>query len=59
MGRARIAAVLGQHERAVQLLREAISQGFRWDFRWGGHLETDFESLRDYEPFQELVKVKG
>ncbi len=54
--RARIAAVLGERDRAVALLREAFAQGQQ--FAWFWH-STYFESLRDYPPFQELMRPKG
>ena len=55
--RARIAAVLDERERAVNLLQDAISQGQAY-FRL--HLDFDLvEPLRDYPPFQELLRPKG
>ena len=59
--RSRIAAVLGDRERAVSLLREALAAGQR---QFGAsqywiHAVMDFESLVDYPPFQELVRPKG
>ncbi len=59
--RARIAAVLGDRESAVRLLREAIAAGspyFRGSQFWL-HSVIDFESLSDYPPYQELVRPKG
>jgi tetratricopeptide (TPR) repeat protein len=55
--RARIAAVLGEHERAVNLLKEAFAQGSSYGAIW--HLYLDFASLQDYPPFQELMRPKG
>ena len=52
---ARIASLLGEKERAVMMLREALSQG-RWYTQL--HADMDLEPLRDYPPFQELVKPK-
>ncbi len=52
-----IAAVRGEREQAVELIREALAQGFAWD-AWI-HREPDFEALRDYPPFQELLRPKG
>ena len=52
-----IAAVRGQREQAVDLIREALAQGFSWNI-WV-HREPDFESLRDFAPFQELLRPKG
>ena len=54
--RARIAALLGEPEKAVNLLNESFAQGNRF----GAYVHTtiDFESLRDYEPFIELMRPK-
>jgi tetratricopeptide (TPR) repeat protein len=54
--RARIASVLGEKERAVLLLQDAFVQGLVY----GSYLrqEMDFEPLRSYKPFQELLKPK-
>ena len=54
--RACIAAVQGEKESAIGLLREAIGQGVDY---WWLYWEPDFESLRDYPPFKELIKPKG
>ena len=56
--RARIAALLGDKEGAVNMLGEAIKQGYAYSdilcpTPWG------FESLQDYPPFQQLMKPKG
>jgi tetratricopeptide (TPR) repeat protein len=60
--RARIAALLGDHDLAVDLLREAISQGLMpLDLAQGLgyamwlHRDIDFESLRSYPQFQSLI----
>ncbi len=53
---ARIAAVLGERDRAVTLLQEARAQGHVDD--WHTPI-IDFESLRDYPPFQEFMRPKG
>jgi serine/threonine protein kinase/tetratricopeptide (TPR) repeat protein len=55
--RARIAAVLGERDRAVALLRDSFLQGVRMLVYL--HTDPDFESLWDYPPFQELIKPKG
>jgi len=54
--RARIAALLGDKEGAVSLLRQAIKQGFSY-----ANLQSivDFESLAGYPPFVQLMKPKG
>jgi tetratricopeptide (TPR) repeat protein len=54
--RARLAAVLGERERAVDLLRAALAQGLV--FSLGIHDAPEFDSLREYPPFQELVRPK-
>jgi tetratricopeptide (TPR) repeat protein len=73
--RARIAAVLGDREEAVDLLVRAFAQGVKfhpsdwitgfndesfgaWHHVWL-HSEAEFESLRDYPPFRELIRPKG
>jgi hypothetical protein len=53
--RARLAAVLGERDRAVALLREAFTQGTPY---YRTHAERDFEGLRGYEPFDALVRPK-
>ena len=55
--RACIASLLGEKGQAVSLLRDALSQGRPY----GPNLlnDMDFESLRDYKPFQDLLKPKG
>ncbi len=55
--RASIAAVLGERERAVALLQDALAQGSGYSV-WI-HRNIDFESVRDYPPFQELMRPKG
>ena len=62
--RARIAAVLGDRDRAVALLRDAIGQGISCVYHFSGltevcHRDIDFESLRGYAPFDELMRPKG
>jgi serine/threonine protein kinase len=54
--RARIAALSGDQERAVMLLREAFAQGAAYGITW--HRDPDLESLRDYGSYKELMKVK-
>jgi tetratricopeptide (TPR) repeat protein/tRNA A-37 threonylcarbamoyl transferase component Bud32 len=55
--RSGIAAVLGDRQQAVELLRSAINEGTYFGI-WL-HRDPDFESLRDYPPFQELMRPKG
>jgi tetratricopeptide (TPR) repeat protein len=54
--RARIAAVLGDKEGAVNLLRQATKEGYNYDDL---HPCEDFESLADYPPYIQLMKPKG
>jgi tetratricopeptide (TPR) repeat protein len=55
--RARIAALLGDHEQAVALLRAAYGEGRRW---WLDlHFEPDLAPLRDLPSFRELLRPKG
>jgi tetratricopeptide (TPR) repeat protein len=55
--RARIASLLGEKDEAVALLRDAFAQGYR--FSISVHRDPDFEPLRDYPPYQELLRPKG
>jgi tetratricopeptide (TPR) repeat protein/tRNA A-37 threonylcarbamoyl transferase component Bud32 len=55
--RACIHALLGEHAEAVRLLQESLQQGCIFiDYM---HCDMDLEPLRDYPPFQELLKPKG
>jgi tetratricopeptide (TPR) repeat protein len=54
--RARIHALLGDREAAVDLLQSAILQGMDFSYL---HADLAFASLHDYGPFQELLKPKG
>jgi tetratricopeptide (TPR) repeat protein len=54
--RARIAALLGDKEAAVNLLRQATKQGYAYS---DIHPTEDFESLADYPPYIQLMKPKG
>jgi tetratricopeptide (TPR) repeat protein len=54
--RARIAALLGDKEGAVSLLRQAIKQGYAY---LNIDPTEDFESLADYPPYVQLMKPKG
>jgi tetratricopeptide (TPR) repeat protein len=54
--RARLAALRGDRERAVTLLRKAFDLGLRG--RMFLHLDPDFEGLRDYPPYRELIRPK-
>jgi hypothetical protein len=54
--RARMAALLGDREKAVALLRLAFERRLRG--RMFIHADPDFESVRDYPPYQELMRVR-
>ena len=54
--RACIAALLGESRQAVALLNEAFAQGR--DFGVYVHRDMDLESLRNFKPFQELLRPK-
>ncbi len=58
MWRSGIAAALGDGENAVALLRQAWAEG-REPFPPGLSWWVTFEPLRDYPPFQELIRPKG
>ncbi len=55
---AEIAALLGERERAVNLLGEAFERGTHFGGLWI-HMSEPFWSLRGYAPFEELVRPKG
>jgi len=55
--RAGIHALLGEPAEAVNLIQESFDQGN--GFGVYIHREIDFELLRDYSPFRELLKPKG
>ncbi len=55
--RARIAALLGEKRRAVELLHRAQSNG--WPFNIWHHVELDFAPLADYQPFQQFLAPDG
>jgi tetratricopeptide (TPR) repeat protein/TolB-like protein len=65
--RAAIAAQLGEREKAVTLLLEASAEGAAVEFLasqgllrgHGLHSDYYFEPLRDYPPFQEMLRPKG
>jgi len=54
--RSRIAALLGDKEAAVNLLRQATKEGYPYP---NLHPCEDFESLADYPPYIKLMKPKG
>jgi tetratricopeptide (TPR) repeat protein len=55
--RAQIAAVLGDKQAAMDLLRDAAAQGYPYSLTL--HQNVDFESLRGYAPFDEFMRPKG
>ena len=55
--RAKIAAVLGEEDHAVELLGQAFAEGM--SFTLAIHQDSAFEGMRDYPPFQDLLKPKG
>jgi hypothetical protein len=54
--RARIAAVLGESERAITLLRQAFDEG---QLYINVHDDVDLRSLRGSPAFQDLVRPRG
>jgi tetratricopeptide (TPR) repeat protein len=58
MWRSMIAGALGDGESAVALLRQALAEGQRHPPPWS-HAWIAFEPLREYPPFQELMRPKG
>ena len=54
--RARLAALRGDRDEAVRLVRQALQHGLRGVMFL--HLDPDFESLRDYPPYRELIRPK-
>jgi TolB-like protein len=56
LGLARVAALQGHRDEAVALLRKALDRAVERHFL---HIDPDFESLRDYPPYQELMRPKG
>jgi len=57
--KSRIAAVSGDKEMAVQLLCTSFSQGLHmWGYDIPAYEAVEYESLRDYKPFQDLIKPK-
>jgi DNA-binding winged helix-turn-helix (wHTH) protein/TolB-like protein/tetratricopeptide (TPR) repeat protein len=53
-GRSRIAALIGEPERAVELLRDALALGLPYGLML--HDEPDFELIRGHEAFVELLQ---
>ena len=57
IGRAGIAAQLGDRDRAIHLIQQAVSAGFS-GYGWI-HINPDFEPLWDDPEFQEILRPKG
>jgi serine/threonine protein kinase len=55
--RAKIAALLGQRDIAIRLLRDAVAQGEMQALRM--REDSDLLGLRDYPPFETLVRPVG
>ncbi|NIR10741.1 MAG: hypothetical protein GTN82_35420 [Candidatus Aminicenantes bacterium] len=53
---ARIASLLDEKQRAVELLKESFAQGMI--YRIDLHREIDFEPIKDFPPFKELIQPK-
>ncbi len=54
---ARIAAAMGERQRAVELLARAFEEGLHFDAEY--HTDGEWESLWGYPPFEELMRPKG
>ena len=54
--RSRIAALLGERQTAMDLLRDALAHGLPFGLHFLHN--PDFEALRDYPPFTELIRSK-
>jgi hypothetical protein len=54
---AQLLALLGRKDEAVSWLRQALNNG--WRLGVDEKFDLNWESIRDYPPFQELVRVKG
>jgi tetratricopeptide (TPR) repeat protein len=60
--RASSAALLGENQRALDLLRRAIGEGYAFvsaDYTYPLDVDRDLDSLRDDSAFQRLVEPKG
>jgi serine/threonine-protein kinase len=57
---ARIASILGEHQQAIDLFRDAITEGHpsHSEHAINLHREMDFEPLRDYPEFQSFLQPK-
>ncbi len=59
--RAKILAALGERDAAVDLVRQAVGEGivFLPSGNRSFHKDPDFDPLRGYAPFEEIVRPKG
>jgi DNA-binding SARP family transcriptional activator/TolB-like protein len=55
--RARIAAVLGEQDRAIDLLRDAFAQGVQYNL--SHHVNVDLRLLAEHPHFRALMRPKG
>jgi tetratricopeptide (TPR) repeat protein len=55
--RARIASLLGEKQRAVDLLHQSMREGFEYSI--DVRQDMDLLHLKDFPPFQEFIKPKG
>lgn len=56
--RARIAAILGDREEAINFLRNAFAERMIYGFAWL-HRDGDLSLLRGFGPYDELMRPKG
>jgi DNA-binding SARP family transcriptional activator len=57
LGRAAIAARLGENQEALALLRRSVSEGVMFGTRL--HADPDLRVLRDYGPYEEFMRPEG
>ncbi len=57
--KARLLAALGRKEEAVVMLKKAMTRGVPFDYSVDWHTDPPFFALRDYAPFQALLKPKS
>jgi tetratricopeptide (TPR) repeat protein len=53
-----IAALLGEKDRALTLLKESLKEGETWLYLFKAGMRMELKPLLDYPPFQEFVKPK-
>jgi tetratricopeptide (TPR) repeat protein len=59
LARAKIAALLGEREEAVHLLREALQTGAWGTYMLRRHKDMDLEPLHGYPPFELFMRPRG